>query len=268
MGRPKKADEEKRHALSIRLDGRTKEALEKASDAAQRSLGAEAERRILVTLGLDETGLEVVSRIAGEIAAIQHGKTKPWHADLKLWSAVAEMMRSQPPEATRPDKPADDEFFAAAMAEHERLRADRRDKLGALEALGLSVPEEPFRFPTYGAPVETNRAESGNGQFLEALVLGNSREVAKRTLETFPDSPARQQADNLLSQVLDLDKQINNARDRLDELLAPFREAEQEGRSMYRKRLQDEAKRRQSEGQPYNYLHSIGSFEWPFVSNA
>jgi len=270
MARPRKQDQEKRHALSIRLDGITKESLERSAGEACRSLGAEVERRIVATLGLDETGLELVSKIAAEIRLLQYGKSKPWHRDLKLWSAVSEMMRWLPPAENRPDNPKDDEFFLAALEDHDRLTEKRRQKLVELGDLGLLLPEEPFRYMPPAAAL-SDKSETGQprlGPFLEGMRLGNSREMAKRTLDTLEPSPACELAYRLLAEVVGLDEQVTAAFDRLRQQLAPFEEAEREGRLIYRSRLQAEAQRRRAEGLAYNYLHSIGSFEWPFAFSA
>ena len=145
MARPRKNDDEKRQLISIRLDAGAKLTLEQAAKAADRSIGAEAEKRIAGTLGLDDEGLELLATITREIRAIEQSTRKSWHRNLKTWSAVAEMLRTMPPRQKRPDTSSDDELVVAAYQRLADLADERRHKVDKLALLGLTIPEESSR---------------------------------------------------------------------------------------------------------------------------
>lgn len=240
MGRPPKPQHEKRQLVGVRFDPEDRMRLEEMAARANRSVGAEAERRVIATLGLDEHSLSLVALIATEISAIQKETGAPWHLDQRTWFAVAELMRNLPPIDTRPDIP-DDELEEAA-AEVRQLSTARTEVINELSTMGLPVPE-------FANPIGMVDA------------LGDPRQFARQFAQQSTSPTARGRALKLLDDLDRLDGEIEDAGRQAAWASIFHIEQGEEGRNLYRRRLQSEALRKRDAGQRWNPRHLIGDFE-------
>lgn len=240
MGRPAKAVEDKRKLIGARFDPADRQRLEQHAEEAGRSTSAEVERRAIATLGLDDRGLELVAMIAAEVQHIESQTGRRWHAHQRTWYAVSELMRSLPPHYTEPE--LKDEDLDDAREAVTDLCDRRRDLVVELNAMGLHVPE----FPDH----------TGTDDF-----LGDTRTVWRQLVEGSKPSTARERALILLEQLARFDEQIEQAGREAARLSVLPIEEELEGREIYRRRLQAEARRRRNEGAPFDVRHLTGDFQ-------
>lgn len=241
MGRPPKAKDAKRQLIGARFNPEARRRIEQHAKIAGRSPGAEVERRVSVTLGLDDRGLDLIEAIATEVQAIQTITGRAWHRDMTTWYAVVEMLRAMPPWNWH--QIHDDDPLEAMRQQLLALCEERRTRVDELAATGIPVPELPDQ-------------ENADG-----VLLGNTRANTKAVVTGFTPSPARDRALALLDEVINLDQEIERHGRDAAKWSTPYIEHAEAGQALYRRRLQAEARRRRDEGLPYDPRHLNGDFE-------
>jgi len=252
MGRPPKRPEDKRQSVTFRLDPDMKRAIEAAAKESGRSVTAEMEARLTALEAFDAEGVELVRVIGKELQAIMSREApslravtkKSWHNSLKLWAAFKEMLLRGPIEDMRPERLADDEAATETQIRLLRLSAKRRELVHEVQTIGVSITEDhkPKTLPKRG------------GLFSLAFADLSPREITRKSLEILPDSELKSLAFDLLEQIQKLDAEIDQAEREFSEHVKMFRDAEKEGRDLYRQHLTTTAIRQQSEGKPFRIL--------------
>lgn len=240
MGRRSLSEDKKRQPMSARFDPAVKERLLAEAEANGRSIPAEIEARVVATLGLDLAGLELVTRVAAEIAALsRRNLRKRWHIDLTGWAAVAEMMADGPIQEMRPDAPLRDEVVQAAF-------------IPLLDTYNLK------------APIVAKLAEIGVTVALERKIRGllrlDNRGFERSAINAIPDPALRKESIALHDELTALDDAYDEQVKAYEEAMQPYRDAERAGREMYRNHIQDEALRRRDRGEPFDVKHLLGLF--------
>jgi hypothetical protein len=265
MGRPPKADSDKRKLIGARFDPVDKSQIEAFAEASGRSAGSEVERRVMATIDLDEAGLELIEEIGREIAAIQRGMNgKRWHKDLVVWSAVTHMLRTGPIMGRRPDSPNDDEAVQEAYQKLSALKYQRKELVAGVSRLGIAWVEEP---PTQqNALARYSPVTSGLfGNAFANIPPVNPRERERRAIEAAPEGDkVREELLSLHKMLCDLDQQIGEANTAWSNLLADYWMAEREGRDWNRNRQRDRAHQLRKEGLPADYYQLTGTDPWQF----
>lgn len=247
MGRPPKSLADKRAIATFRLKGASREKIEKAAADAGRSLASEIEARVLATIDLDQTGLQLIAQISAELQAAAKVVDEPcWYATLASWAAAREMMFRGPIEQFRPYRMADDPEFAEATAKHSNLSAKRKQLTSDLAAMGIAMQEEP-------------NPQVGKGLFGSTPGLSlNSREIWRAKVASLEPSEDRDGAIEMIDKLVELDEQIAAAWLECRDHISVFRKDEIEGQEAYRRHLMETARRKADAGEVYSATDRFG----------
>ncbi|MFY7835774.1 MAG: hypothetical protein ACOVQ0_05785 [Novosphingobium sp.] len=240
MGRSKLKDEDKRRIMSARFDPPVARSIEAHAKASGRSIPAEIEARVKATITLDEQGLALLDRLAGELEIIcRRNKGLRWHKDLTTWAATAEMMAIGPIQDMKPTNPVDAEVQEAAL----QPLHDIYQKQDALV----------WKLAQLGVPVARTRKIGG-------LLKLNSRDLERAGIDRIPSSDDRAKAVALHEMLSALDDDYDRVFATYQMEMAPYEQAIEEGRALYRDHLMSEAAQASSEGREFNSLHLLGIF--------
>ncbi|WP_156502095.1 hypothetical protein [Erythrobacter sp. HI0063] len=249
-GRPAHHDgETKKAAIAVRTAPSVRDALKAAADENGRSITQEVEKRLIVSFEADggqrssETE-RLLAKFAAEIAEIEQMTGKRWHKDRKTAGAVLEMFRRLPNHLVRTDDPYDDEFVSRTW---DALYAARQETLKLMEHLrdfGISPWEQSYmKGRLFGNSSATPRRPEGQlGGILGRLAgvadmdrreLGRWREREQlERLELPPE--AKRHALALIELLEGADERELSANEAHSEAIAPYLQAEEEGRTLYR----------------------------------
>ncbi|MBY6219021.1 DUF4062 domain-containing protein [Qipengyuania aquimaris] len=250
---PAKKDSEKRKLIGARFDPEDRATVGKFAKEAGISPGAEVEKRVKATLAFDEEGLALIAEIGAEIREIQEGLggSKPWHKNLKKWSAVTDMLRTGPIMDRNPDSPADDEAVKAAYSTVTDLQDERQAIIDEVAQHGLAWKSEP-------------RSQTGKrgGGILGAFAILDTREGERALLNKLDDGPEKDALIQAHSKVVELDLKVSEAKGAWISLLSNYWDAEAEGRNWNRERQRVKAKAAWDRGEQVDFYRLSGQDPW------
>lgn len=228
VGRPRHSEGEvKQSPVAVRTTPSVHRALRQAAEENGRSITQEVEARIASTFLRDAGQRSVetenlLNQIALEIAKIEEMTGRRWHRNRKTAGAVLEMLSDFPATQIRVDEAADDEAVSQAFDAWFDLCAEREDRLTKLAELGVR-------------PNEATQAWLSDYVESKRPIRWRERQEVERL-----DLPpvVRRAANHLLEEIEALDLQVMRAKETLNEAAAPFNDAENEGRELYRKERQ------------------------------
>ncbi len=258
MGRPPKASNEKRQQIGARFSPEDRARIDDWAEKAGRSAGAEVERRVLATLDLDDEGLQLIEDIGREIVAIQRGLNgKRWHKSVKVWSAVAHMLRTGPIMEHRPEDPMDDEAVQDAYRVYSGYDEQRRELVSKVASAGVAWLEDPM------PPNALMPSEDGIfGRSYNALAYIKPRERERRAIEALDDDDHKDALLYLHGKLCELDEQVREAKAAWVELLSDHWNEESEGHAWSRQRQMEQARQAKAQGRPYSFYHLTGVDPW------
>lgn len=268
MPMPAKKDSEKRKLIGARFDPPDRERIEEFARESGISPGSEVEKRVKATLGFDDEGLRLIAEWGEEIQLIQRGLggSKPWHKDLKKWSAVTDMLRTGPIMRRNPDRPEEDEAVADAFARLNELEAERSAIIQEAREVGIAWTDNP-----QGRKLLPKRAEVRNlfrGKNVaprpNALSPFNftPRDSERRLLKDLPEGSAKASLIDMHARLEVLDEEIIEARNAWTSLLSDYWDKEDEGRKWNRARQMANAKEAFDAGEPYDFYQLTGGDPW------
>lgn len=232
-GRPAHYDgETKKAAIAVRTAPSVRDKLKAAAEEAGRSVTQEVEARLEASLEKDAGARSpeterLLNRIAAEIAEVEAATKKRWHKDRKTAGALMEMMERKAQHWFNVDNPFDDEDVMGAYEKISRAADERKKTVEVLEGLGIAATLVPTR------PGTGDGALSGH---VNALMALTSSRAAEREALSRADlrKEIRVAAELVFDRLEELDREYWAAQDEFTSLTRPYRDAEQEGRKLYR----------------------------------
>lgn len=243
MGRRQLNEEEKRKLLSARFDPGVAKSLEAHAKDSGRSIPAEIEARIEATIALDKEGIDLVAQISSEMDAIRRrNKGNRWHKDLTTWAATVEMMAIGPIQDVKPLHPVDAEAQEQAWSPLAEIYERQHSIVKQLAVLGIHV---------------------SHNRLIRGLLRLNSRNLEKAAIEAIEGKEDRDVAAELHQRLCALDDAQDAAMAEYELAMGPYREAEREGRELYREHLHSKARQARDEGGSFNIRHLLKVFsQW------
>lgn len=240
MGRRQLNEEEKRKLLSARFDPGVAKSLEAHAQESGRSIPAEIEARIEATIALDKEGIDLFAQISSEIEAIRRrNKGNRWHKDLTTWAATVEMMAIGPIQDVKPLHPVDAEAQEEAWRPLAEIYQRQHSIVKQLAVLGIHV---------------------SHMRVIRGLLRLNNRNLEKAAIEAIEGNENRDVAAELHLRLCALDDAHDAALTEFELTMGPYREAEREGRELYREHLHTKAKQARDEGRSFKMPHLLEVF--------
>lgn len=240
VGRPREHEEVKRSALTIRTTPSIKDAIAAAAERSGRSVTQEIELRLQESLQAEENaGSPETHRLlmsyASDIAAIEKARKKSWHRDLVTWAAVSEALRGGAIKLAQPDRPADDDIVEEAWRKLYEITSKKEELATFLLRNGVPCSPHAPKLAYRYRPMTSDPNESAGDQIARLLVEGDqNRSIEETAIDNLNLSEAEK--DKLraaLAQIKKLDDAEVEADREYGEALAPYFEAERQGRQWF-----------------------------------
>lgn len=229
MARQPLEKEQKRQQVAVRLSPDDREEIGKIAEARGTSVGAEVERLALERLRYlsraDAETQDLFDKALDRIEHLQRQAKGRWHKTLTAWSAVSEMLAHVLDDA-RPEDPNEDEVVAAAAAQQMAARAKRQEIVRKLGEIGFAVQEDPNQATLYGAL----RQGGLLGSALRERVQSRSWERA--AMDALPDHSMKSRVEPLFEELLQSDREVDEAAQNWSAAMTIYWQAEQEGRRL------------------------------------
>tara|TARA_R110000824_G_scaffold31825_2_gene103177 strand:- start:71 stop:820 length:750 start_codon:yes stop_codon:yes gene_type:complete len=227
MARPKKAEEDKKHVLNIRVSYSTKNEVEAAANREGIPVSHKAEQLINAMLDLsddaDEETIDLLSDIVQEIQTVQSLTGGRWHDDLKTWAAVTEIFKGSPIRKKKPSSQSDDPEVQKAWREHMVIEREKQSLIALMQKFGISIEQV----------AKTDSPVAGRSIF-SGMKLFDNRIVEEKKIAEIADPEDRKKAEAIFSMILDADERSKAAEDEWAELVKPYWKIQREGSQIYR----------------------------------
>jgi|GEM_PF-3367963 len=233
MARPKKAEEDKKHVLNIRVGYTTKAEVEAAARVEGIPVSHKAEQLIEAMLNLsddaDAQTIDLLSDIVLEIQTVQSLTGKKWHNDLATWAAVSEVFKGSPVKKKKPSDSMDDAAVQKAWTAYMEIVREKQSLIMMMRKFGITINEDPV-----GRVRDTTLGSATLGGMFGRRPPLKYREIEAEKIAKIEDASERTKAETIFSMIVEADERGEAAYEVWSKAIDPYYAQESEGREIYK----------------------------------